>query len=143
MDPSSLKRCRNSSGMMALDGSTNAGVRAGREGMASDLLQTDRVDNDFALGDAHGEDLTNVRPRHGVQVESMREVALDAHVAINDLGGVEVAPRQGQQVRLFALMTLPRRFLEVAQDTDISDVGQPPSGHLVEMLQRVEGAAVE
>ena len=40
-------------------------------------------------------------------------------------------------------MTLERRFLEVAQDADIGDVRQPPGGHLVEMLQRVEGAAVE
>ena len=33
-------------------------------------------------------------------------------VAIDDLGGVVVASRQGQQVRPFALMTLLRRFLE-------------------------------
>ena len=64
-------------------------------------------------------------------------------MAIDDQGGVEVAGRQRQQVRLLAGMTLARRFLEVAQDTDIGDLGQPPRGHLVEMLQRVEGAAVE
>ena len=72
-----------------------------------------------------------------------RDVALDVDVAIDDLGGVEVAGRQRQQVRLFALMTLERRFLEVAQDADIGDAVQPPGGHLVEMLQRVEGAAIE
>ena len=82
---------------------------------------------------------------HGTEyrVEPMGDVALDVDVAIDDLGGVEVAGRQRQQVRLFALMTLQRRFLEVAQDADVGDVVQPPGGHLVEMLQRVEGAAVE
>ena len=73
----------------------------------------------------------------------MGDVALDVDVAIDDQGGVEVAGRQRQQVRLFAFMALQRRFLEVAQDADVGDVRQPPGGHLVEMLQRVEGAAVE
>ena len=73
----------------------------------------------------------------------MGDVALDVDVAIDDQGGVEVAGGQRQEVRLFALMTLQRRFLEVAQDAHVSNVLQPPGGHLVEMLQRVEGAAIE
>ena len=53
---------------------------------------------------------------HGTEykLSRWRDVALDVDVAIDDLGGVEVAGRQRQQVRLFALMTLERRFLEVA-----------------------------
>ena len=40
-------------------------------------------------------------------------------------------------------MSLERRLLEVAQDADIGDALKPPRGHLVEMLQRLEGATVE
>ena len=73
----------------------------------------------------------------------MRDVAIDADMAIDDLGGVEVAAWQRQEVWLFALVTLPRRFLEVTQDTFVCDGLQPVGGHLVEMFQRLEGAAIE
>ena len=73
----------------------------------------------------------------------MRDVAIDADMAIDDLGGVEVAAGQRQEVRLFALMTIDRRLVEVAQDADIGDGLEPVGGHLVEMLQRLEGAAIE
>src|SRR5208337_2221583 len=79
----------------------------------------------------------------GIKIASMREVAIDADMAIDDLGGVEVAAWQRQEVRLFALVTLPRRFLEVTQDALVCDGLQPVSGHLIEMLQRLEGAAIE
>src|SRR5271165_3996780 len=40
-------------------------------------------------------------------------------------------------------MPLARRFLEVTQDTNVRNIGQPLVGHLVEMFQRVEGPAIE
>ena len=121
----------------------HAGLGAGHERMPGDFLQADRVDDDFAFGDAHGQHLADVRPGHGVKIASMGDVAFDVDVAIDDQGGVEVAAWQRQQVRLFALVTLQRRFLEVAQHALVGDVCQPPGGHLVEMLQRLEGAAIE
>ena len=129
--------------MMRLDQLPQAGLGAGHERMPGDFLQADRVDDDFALGDAHGEDLADVREGHGIKIASMREVAIDADMAIDDLSGVKVAGRQWQQVRLLAMVTLERRFLEVAQDANIDDIRQPLCRHLVEMLQGVEGAAVE
>ena len=89
--------------MMALERLPHAGLRAGHEPMPGDFLQSDRVDDDFALGDAHRQHLADVRPGHGVKVEPMGDVAFDVDVAIDDLGRVEVAGRQRQQVRLFAL----------------------------------------
>ena len=46
--------------MMSLDQLSHAGLGAGHERMACDFLQADRVDDDFALGDAHGQDLADV-----------------------------------------------------------------------------------
>ena len=63
----------------------------------------------------------------------MRDVSLDVDVAINDLGRVEVTRRQRQQLRPLALVTLERRFAEVAQAADVGDLRQPPRGHVVEM----------
>jgi hypothetical protein len=40
-------------------------------------------------------------------------------------------------------MTLQRRFLEVPQEANIGDALQPHRGHLVEVLQGVEGAAIK
>ena len=102
-------------GMMALERLLHAGLRAGHEPMTGDFLQADRVDDDLAVGDTDGEHLADVRPGDRVQVEPMGDVALDVDVAIDDQGGVEVAGGQRQEVRLFALMALQRRFLEVAQ----------------------------
>ena len=67
--------------------------------MACDFFQADRVNKDFRLGDAHGEDLADVREGDGIQIASMRDVAIDADMAIDDLGGVEVAAWQRQEVR--------------------------------------------
>ena len=111
--------------------------------MAGDFVEADRVDDDFALGDAHRQHLADVRPGHGVEVQPMGDEAFDVDVAIDDQGRVEVAGGQRQQLRPFAFVAVARRFLEVAQDARIGDVRQPPGRHLVEMLQRLEGAAVE
>ena len=40
-------------------------------------------------------------------------------------------------------MQLQRRLTGCAQLADVGDLGQPPGGGLIEMLQRREGAAVE
>ena len=95
-------------GMVAFERLTNAGLRAGHERVAGDFFQADGVDDDFALGDAHGEHLADVRPRHGVKVEPMRDVALDVDMAIDHLGSVEVACRQREQMRLLDGMSLQR-----------------------------------
>ena len=130
-------------GMMTLERLLHAGLRAGHEPMTGDFLQADRVDDDLAVGDTDGEHLADVRPGDRVQVEPMRDEALDVDVAIDDQGGVKVAGGQRQEVWLFALMALQRRFLEVAQAAHVGDAGEPPSRHLVEMLQRVERPAIE
>src|SRR5713226_4143091 len=70
--------------MVALERLPHAGLRTGHERMAGNLLQADRVDDDFPLGDAYGQDLADVRPRHRVQVEPMRDVAFDVDVALDD-----------------------------------------------------------
>ena len=72
--------------------------------MPGDLVQADRVDDHFVLGDAHGQHLADVRPRHRVEVQAMGDVALDVDVAIDDQGGVEVAGGQRQQVGPLPLM---------------------------------------
>ena len=92
--------------MMDFDQLPHAGLGAGHERMPGDFLQADRVDDDFTLGDAHGQDLADVREGHGIKIASMRDVAIDADMAIDDLGGVEVAAWQREQVRLFTLVTL-------------------------------------
>src|SRR5271154_6449254 len=129
--------------MMALERLTHPCHGAGHQRMAGDFFQVDGVDDDFTLRDAHGQHLADVREGNTVKVEPVRDITLDVDVAIEELGGVEVAGRQGQQVRLFALMTLQRRFLEVTQDAHVGDAPQPAGGHLVEMLQGVEGATIE
>ena len=74
--------------------------------MPGDFVQADRVDDDFALGDTHGQDLADVRPRHRVEVQAVGDIALDVDMAINDQGRVEVAGRQRQQFGSFTLMSL-------------------------------------
>ncbi len=130
-------------GMMALDQLTHAGLRAGHEHMAGDLFQADGVNDDFTLGDAHGEHLADVRPRHRVEVQTMADITFDVDVAIEYQGGIQVGTRQRHEVRPFAFIALQRRFLEVAQLTQVGDLRQPPGSRLVEMFQGVEGAAVE
>ena len=89
--------------------------------MPGNLFQADRIDDDLVRDDAHRQHLADVRPRHRVEVQPIGDEAFDVDMAIDDQGRVEVAGRQRQQVRLLALMTLERRFLEVAQDTHIGD----------------------
>src|SRR5271165_7059360 len=128
--------------MMALAGLPHPGLGARHERMPGDFLQADRVDDDFAFGDAHRQHLADVREGHRVKIASMRDVAIDADMAIDDLGGVEVTGRQWQQVRQLTLMSLERRLFEVAQNAHVRDGLEPPGGYLIEMCQRLEGAAI-
>ena len=47
--------------MMGFDLLPHAGLGAGHERMPRDFLQADRVNDDFAFGDAHGQHLADVR----------------------------------------------------------------------------------
>ena len=120
--------------MMGHDLLARARRCAGYQRMPGDFVEAERVDDDFVFGDAHGQRLADVRPRHRVKIQAMRDVALDIDVAIEELSRVEVAGRQRQEVRLFDDVTLKRRLLEVAHDAQIGDVREPPRGHFVEML---------
>ena len=46
-------------------------------------------------------------------------------------------------MRAFLGMPIEGPLLGLAMHADVGDVGQPPGGHLVEMFQGAEGAAVE
>ena len=94
--------------MVALERLPNARLCAGHERMAGDLFQADGVNDDFPLGDAHGKHLADVRPRHRVKVEPMRDVALDVDMAIHNRSGIEVTCGQREQVRLLDGMSLER-----------------------------------
>jgi hypothetical protein len=111
--------------------------------MTGDVLDAGRVDDDFLVGDAHRQHLADERPRHRVEVQAIGDVAFDVDVAIKDQGGIEVGSRQRHQLRLFALPALERRFLEVTQTAHVGDLGQPPGGDLIEMVQGIEGAAIQ
>ena len=129
--------------MVALDQLPHAGPRGRHEGVAGDLIQSDRVEDDFAVGDADRQNLADERPRHRVVVQPVREEAFDIHVAIDDERGVEVAGRQRQQMRPFAFVAVAGRLLEVAHRMHIGNGRQPLGRDFVEVVERVEGAAVE
>ena len=111
--------------------------------MPGNLVQADRVDDDFLLGDTHRQHLADMGPRHRVEVQAVGDEALDVDMAVHDQGRVEVAGGQRQQLRLLALMPLQRRFVKVTQAADVGNVVQPPRRHFVEMFQGIKGAAVE
>jgi len=78
-------------GMMAIEDLPHADARRGDESMAGDLLQAGRVNDDFTVGDADRQDLTDVGPGDGVEVETMCDGAFHIHMMIDDEG----VPRRG------------------------------------------------
>ena len=148
--PRSAKRCRNSRVSFSRDRRSDDGsidcrrpcacaARARWRAISSDPT----IDDHFAVVDADRQHLADVRPRHRVVVQPLREEAFDIDMAIDDERRVEVAGRQRQQVRSFALVAVARRFLEVTHHMHIGDGRQPLGRDFVEMVERVEGAAVE
>src|SRR5258707_953786 len=87
-------------GMVALEQLPRALRGAWQQRVPSDLVEADRVDDDFAFGDAHRKYLADVGPGHRVKVQPLGDEALDIDMAIDDLSGVEVAGGQRQELRL-------------------------------------------
>ena len=60
-----------------------------------------------------GQHLADGRPRHGVEVQPMGDVAFDIDVAVDEQGRVVVGQRHGQQLRPFAFVAVAWCFVEV------------------------------
>ncbi len=100
--------------MMALEDLALTGHGRGQQRVPGDLFESGRIEDDLVRGDAHGQHLADVRPGRRVAVRAPGDEALDVDETIDHAGRVEVAGRQGQQVRPLPCMALQRRFLELA-----------------------------
>lgn len=113
------------------------------EGMAGHLLDLWAMDDQFPLGDPHRQRLTDVPPRDRIEVLLVRHQAFDVDDAIGDDGQVVRGRGQRDQLRPFLRMPIDGPLLGLPMLPYVGDVGQPPSGYLIEVFQGTEGAAVE
>lgn len=128
-------------GMMGGDEAALAADVTGQQRVAGDLFQRRPVGDQFRLGQAHGQESAELAVRDGIAVAAPGDEALGIDGAVHDTVGVVGAGRHGQQVRQLFGVALTRRLSARLQDADVGDVGQPPRGDLVEVLQGLEGAA--
>ena len=105
--------------MMGFEQLPHAGLGAGHELHGVRLnFQADRVNKDFRLSVTRtGRTWPMCEKGTEYRLASMRDVAIDADMAIDDLGGVEVAAYgSGKRCGNSQLMSLERRLaLKVAQ----------------------------
>jgi hypothetical protein len=111
--------------------------------MPGDLLDGGAVDDHLGLGHPHRHDAPDVPPRHGVAVLAVGDQALGVDRAVDHGPDVIRLGWQWDQGRPLFLVQLPRRLPRFPQLADVSDVRQPPESGLVELVERLEGAAVE
>ena len=117
--------------------------RARQQGMPGDLLDLRTVNDDLGLGHPHRQHAADVTPRHRVAILAVSDQAFDVDRAVDHRGDVIGLRRQRDQMGPFFLMQLQRRLLGFPQHADVGDMGQPPGGGLVEMIQRLEAPAIE
>ena len=101
------------------------------------------VDHQFILGHPHRDGLADQPPRRRVEILAVDHEPLGVDGAVDDLGGVERACRQRDEVGLFLGMTIDRPRLGLAVDANVGDLGQPPRRGLVQVLQTAEGPAAK
>jgi hypothetical protein len=111
--------------------------------MPADFLDLGTVNDDLGLGHPDRQCAADVPPWHGVAVLAVGDQPLDVDHTVDHRPDVIGLRRQRNQVGHFLLMQLRRRLAELPQFADVGDIGQPPGGDLIEMIQRLEGPAVE
>ena len=119
------------------------GYAAREEAMAANFLDRRTVDNQFGLGDAHRQCLADVTPGRGIGVLEVGDIAFHVDHAVDDVGDAVRGSRQSDQVRSFLGVAVDGPLFGLAVNTRVGDLGQPPCRDLIELLERVEGTAIE
>ena len=101
------------------------------------------VHDHFRLGDPDREQLAHQPPGYGVLVGLVGNQTFRVDDAINDPRRVVVMLGQRQQVRQLLGVRIQRTFLSAAVLPHVSDLGQPPLRHLVQVCQRSKGTTIQ
>ena len=129
--------------LMVFAAAALASHRARKKPMASRHDERSVMDDEFVFGRPHRDRLSDQTPRCRIEVVSVDHKALSVDAAVDDLGVVERPRRQRYEVGLFLGVSIHRTCLGVAMDVHIGDLGQPPGGRLVQVLQGMEAPATE
>src|SRR5271157_641140 len=78
-----------------------------------------------------------------IEVVSVDHETLSVDASVDDLGVVERPRRQRYEVGLFLGVPIHRTCPGVAMDVHVGDLGQPPGGRLVQVLQGMEAPATK
>ena len=120
-----------------------AGNRLGKGLMAGHDNKGLVIDRQLVLGHSHHHGLADQPPGHGIEILTTDDKPFGIDIPVENLRGVVRLCRQRQKARLFFRMPIQRTCLGLPMNVYISNLGQPPFGRVVQVLQRKESPATQ